>query len=188
MDKHLEEKQISSEFLFDGKIVHLYKDEVLLPNGKKSFREYIKHVGAVAVVPLTENNEVICVKQYRYPFSEVLLEIPAGKLDSKDEDPLEAARRELREETGAVSKNLTYLGKFYSCPAILDECIHIYLARDLVIGDTDPDDDEFIEVVKIPIEELVDMICKGEISDGKTQAAVLKAFALINFRGEKYEA
>ena len=179
-----EEKTLDSKFIFDGKVVHLYEDKILLPNGKESVREYIKHIGAVAIVPLNKSNEVICVKQYRYPFSRCLIEIPAGKLDSKDEVPENAARRELREETGATSAKLTYIGDYLGSPAILDERIYMYLAEDLVLGETDFDDDEFIEIVNIPIETLVDMICNGEIADGKTQVAVLKAYSIINRRGK----
>jgi ADP-ribose pyrophosphatase len=124
---------------------------------------------------MTREGEVICVKQYRYAVGRLMLEIPAGKLDSKDEDPLEAAKRELREETGAVSGKMTYLGVFYSSPAILDEKIHMYLAEELEYGETDFDEDEFIEIVKIPLSELVDMIQAGEVPDGKTQAAIINS-------------
>lgn len=174
------EKQITSELIFDGKIVHLYRDEIELPDGKPGVREVIRHLGAVCVVPLTENNEVICVRQYRYPIGRVMLEIPAGKLDSKEEDPYEAAMRELREETGATCEKLTFLGVYYPSPAILDECIRMYMAKDLSFGDTDPDEDEFIDTVKIPLDELCEKIACGEVQDGKTQAAVLKAAYLLN--------
>ena len=170
-----EERAVSSQLIFDGKVVHLYKDDITLPDGKAASREYCRHIGAVCVIPITDEGEVICVRQYRYPFAEVLLEIPAGKLDFKGEIPLDAVKRELREETGAVSTKLTYLGKFYPSPAILDECIHMYMAEELSFGDTDFDEDEFIEVVKIPLDTLVSMIIKGEIPDAKTQAAVMKA-------------
>ena len=170
-----EEKQKSSQLIFDGKVLHLYRDEIFLPNGREAFREFCRHIGAVCVVPVTDEGEIICVKQYRYAVGEVMLEIPAGKLDSKNEDPREAALRELREETGATCKTLTYLGKYLSSPAILDECIHMYMAEGLEFGDTDFDDDEFIEIEKIPVDELVAMIMRGEIHDGKTQAAVLRA-------------
>ncbi|MGM9682308.1 MAG: NUDIX domain-containing protein [Eubacteriales bacterium] len=173
------EKKLSSELIFDGKVVHLYKDTVSLPNGNTSTREYIKHVGAVCVVPLTSDGNVLCVRQYRYPLSRTVIEIPAGKLDFKEEDPLSAAKRELREETGAVAGKLTYLGRYYSSPAILDECIHMYLAEDLSFGETDFDEDEFIENESIPLCTLVDMILDGKITDGKTQAAVLKAALLL---------
>ena len=174
-----EEKQKSSQLIFDGKVLHLYRDEIFLPNGREAFREFCRHIGAVCVVPVTDEGEIICVKQYRYAVGEVMLEIPAGKLDSKDEDPREAALRELREETGATCKSLTYLGKYLSSPAILDECIHMYMAEGLEFGDTDFDDDEFIETEKIPVDELVAMIMRGEIHDGKTQAAVLRAAIAI---------
>lgn len=180
--KNFEEKQVSSELIFDGKVLHLYKDDIELPDGRGAFREYVRHIGAVCVVPVTDEGEVICVKQYRYPIADVVLEIPAGKLDYKGEDPESAARRELREETGAVSGRLTYMGKYYSSPAILDECIYMYLAEDLSFGETELDEDEFIEVVRVPIDELAEMICKGEIIDGKTQSGVLKAIHIINGR------
>lgn len=174
-----EEKQTSSELIFDGKVLHVYKDSITLPNGKPSTREYIKHVGAVCVVALTDEREVICVKQYRYPIASVMLEIPAGKLDYKEEDPRAAALRELREETGAVCKEITYLGVYLSSPAILDEKIHMFLAKGLEFGETDPDDDEFIETVKIPLDTLVEMIMRGEVPDGKTQAAVMRTAHLL---------
>lgn len=180
--KNFEEKQISSENIFDGKVVHLRFDRILLPNGKEATREYIKHVGAVCVLPVTDEGEAVCVRQYRYPLSRVVTEIPAGKLDSPDEDPLEAAIRELREETGCVAEKMTFMGKFYSSPAILDECIYMYLAEGLEFGETDFDEDEFLDTVKIPIDELAQMIADGEIIDGKTQVAVLKAIYIINKR------
>ncbi|MBQ9783039.1 MAG: NUDIX hydrolase [Clostridia bacterium] len=172
------ETQTATEQVFDGKILHVRRDEITLPDGKPAVREYIRHVGAVCVIPLTEAGEVICVCQYRYPFARVLLEIPAGKLDSRDEDPDEAVRRELREETGARCGKLTYLGEYLGSPAILDERIHMYLAEELTFGETDPDEDEFIETVRIPLEDLVDMILRGEVADGKTQVAVLRAAAM----------
>ncbi len=181
----LEEKQISSEFLYDGKVVHLYRDKVLTQDGKEAVREYIRHIGAVCVVPVTDEGEIVCVRQYRYPIGRVMLEIPAGKLDSKDEDPEKAALRELREETGAICKSLRFIGKYLPSPAILDECISMYIAEGLEFGDTDPDEDEFIEIEKIPVDELVRMICEGEVLDGKTQSAVLKAAILINRKGNE---
>ena len=182
--KNFEEKQISSELIFDGKVVHLYCDKIELPNGKEGIREYVKHIGAVCVLPITKEGDVILVRQYRYAIGRMLLEIPAGKLDSKDEDPEDAVRRELREETGAISGKLTYMGKYFSSPAILDECIHMYLAEELEFGETDPDDDEFLEIVKMPLTELVEMIDRGEIIDGKTQALVMRAIYMLGNRGE----
>lgn len=172
---NFEEKQKSSELIFDGKVLHLYRDEIYLPDGREAFREYCRHIGAVCVIPITDEGEVICVRQYRYPVADVMLEIPAGKLDYKGEDPREAALRELREETGATCKNLTFMGKYYSSPAILDECIYMYMAEGLEFGKTNPDDDEFLETVRIPIDELVAKIMRGEVPDGKTQTAVMRA-------------
>jgi ADP-ribose pyrophosphatase len=179
-----EEKQKASELIFDGKVLHLYRDEIYLPDGRTSYREFCKHIGAVCVVPVTDEGEIICVRQYRYAVGKVMLEIPAGKLDSKDEDPREATLRELREETGATCKRLTYMGKYFSSPAILDECIHMYLAEGLEFGETDFDEDEFIEIVRIPVDELVAMIMRGEIYDGKTQAAVMRAAHFIGNGGK----
>lgn len=176
------ETQTASTLIFDGKILHVYKDDITLPDGKPAMREYVRHIGAVCVIPLTENNEVICVRQYRYPTASVMLEIPAGKLDSRDEDPLEAALRELREETGARSARVTPLGVFYTSPAILDEKIHMFLAEELTFGETSPDEGEFVKVVKLPINELAEMIMRGEVPDGKTQAAVMKAVYLLEQR------
>ena len=184
-DEHLIETCAASKSVFDGKILHVLVDDINLPNGERGFREYIKHIGAVAVLPLTDDGKVICVRQYRYAVGQVTTEIPAGKLDSPDEDPIEAALRELREETGARCKRLTYLGMYLASPAILDEKINLYLARDLDFGETDPDDDEFIDVVQIPLAEMVDRVMAGEILDGKTQLAVLKVNELL--RREKAE-
>lgn len=172
------EQTVSSQLIFDGKVLHVYRDDIILPDGNPAFREYIRHVGAVCVLPLTREGDVICVRQYRYPHAEVLLEIPAGKLNFREEDPEEAVRRELREETGARCEKLTYLGKYYGSPAILDECIHMYLAEELTFGETDPDEDEFLETVRIPLSELVKQIMEGAVPDGKTQAAALRVAAM----------
>ena len=181
-DKALEEHCVSSELIYDGKVVHLYVDRIALPNGAPSIREYVRHIGAVAVLPLTADGEVICVRQYRYAHGCVMTEIPAGKLDSRQEDHIEAALRELREETGARCGKLTYLGLYRSTPAILDEKIDLYLAEELNFGETDPDEDEFLEIVRLPLESLVDQVMAGEITDGKTQVAVLKAAEILRRR------
>lgn len=175
----LTEKRLSGELIYDGKIVHLYKDKIELPDGKTSYREYIKHLGAACVVPVTDEGEVILTMQYRYPFSAVLTEIPAGKLDSASEDPLEAAKRELKEETGAEAEEIIYLGEFYPTCAYTDEIIHMYLAKGLSFGDRKLDDGEFIDVIKMPLDNFVKDIMDGKIKDGKTQTAVLKAYYYI---------
>lgn len=172
-DEMLTEKQLSSEFVFDGVLLKVYNDTVTLPNGKTAPREYIKHQGAVCVVPVTENNEIIAVKQYRYPIKRVTIEIPAGKLD-KGELPLDAAKRELSEETGVESAEIEYIGGIYPSVAYTDEIIHMYVAKNLRYGEAHTDEDEFLNVIRIPVNEFVDMIMDGKIEDSKTQAAVLK--------------
>lgn len=179
-DEETVEKTLSSKTIFDGKVIHLHLDDIILPDGKIGFREYCTHNGAVCVIPITDDNDVICVRQYRYAIRQHLLEIPAGKLDSPDEDPDEAVRRELKEETGATSDNVTFLGLYYGSPALINEKIYMYMAHDLSFGESDLDDDEFLEVVKIPLPEMVDMVLRGEITDGKTQSAVLRAHMLLN--------
>ncbi len=174
------EKEVSSELIYDGKVLHLYKDVIELPDGNRGIREYCKHNGGVCVLPLTDDGEVICVRQYRYAHRECTLEIPAGKLEAKDTDTSAAALRELKEETGATCKNLTYLGKMYPSPALMDEIIYIYMATGLEFGDSSLDDDEFLECERLPLERLVDMACNDEVLDAKTQIAALRAWKIVN--------
>ncbi len=173
------EKQLTSEQVYKGKILDLYLDTVELPNGHTSTREYIKHVGAACVVPVDANGNVIVEKQFRYPFGAVLTEIPAGKLDSKQEPHLQAALRELKEETGYEAEEMIYLGEYYPTCAYSDETIHMYLARGLGRGEQNLDDDEFVDVEAVPLETLIDRIMAGEIKDGKTQTALLKAYLYL---------
>lgn len=178
----LQEEMLSSQDIFKGKILDVKMDTVRLPNGKTATRELIRHIGAVCIVAVTEDDEVIVEHQYRYPFDEVVVEIPAGKLDSKDEDSADAAERELMEETGITAGDMTYMGKFYPTCGYSDEVIHMYLARNLSFGDRNLDDDEFLDVRAIPIESLVEDIMAGKIPDGKTQAAVMRAYYMIKDR------
>lgn len=178
LDSELTEAPVSSEEIYNGKIVHLYRDQVRLPNGKIATREVMRHPGAAAVVPLTEDGNVILVRQYRYPFAQVMLEIPAGKLDP-GEDPLVCARRELTEETGYEADEFVSLGVFYPSVAVMDEQIHLYLARGLTFRAANPDADEFLNVEQRPLKELIDLILQGNVPDGKTQSAVLKAWYLL---------
>ena len=174
-DEELIERFVSEETIFDGKIVHLRKMTVTLPNGKSALREVVRHIGASAVVPIDENWNVILVRQFRAPLSRVLLEIPAGKLDSKGEDRLLAAQRELEEETGYRAKTWVKLTDMVSSPGFCDECISIYLATDLTRGETHPDDDEFLNTVSIPFEEALAMATRGEITDSKSLCGLLLA-------------
>ena len=176
--KNLIEKQIKREEIFDGRVLHVVRDTVELPNGKPATREVALHIGAVAIIPITDSGDVIIERQYRYPHKRIFLEIPAGKLDSTDEVPLEAARRELREETGATAEKFTYLGKMIPSPAVLSEVIHLYLAEGLSFGERELDDDEFLEVERIPLSKLYEMVLNGEIEDAKTQIAILRAHAM----------
>lgn len=171
----LMERQLSTEEIFNGRLLQVYRDAVALPDGSTAGREYIRHVGAVCVVAVTDQGQVVVERQCRYPMGKVVLEIPAGKLDSKEEDPLSAVRRELREETGAEAKNWISLGEFYPTPAYSDEVIHMYLATGLSFGEAHRDNDEFLSVELIPFDELVNEIQHGRVPDGKTQAAVLRA-------------
>ena len=171
---NLEEKQIKAEYMYKGRIINLRRDEALLPNGNTALREVIEHPGGVCVAAITENDEVLMVRQFRYPYSEVVLEIPAGKRDSADENPLECGKRELREETGATAANFIPLGELYPSPGYCGEIIWLYAASGLSFGNQDTDEDEFLEVEKIPLKKAVEMIMNGEIKDAKTQAAILK--------------
>ena len=181
---NLEEKKLSSRLIYDGRIVHLYEDTVLLPCGTEAPREYVKHNGAVCILALTDDNEVILERQYRYPMGRVLIEIPAGKLDSVDEDPREAALRELREETGITPREIVYMGDYLCSPAILSERIYMFFAKGLSYGDQKLDEDEFLDVFRMPLEEAVEKVLSGEIDDGKTQAAVLKVYTMLKKEGK----
>ena len=182
----LYEKKLSSEQIFDGKVVKLFVDKVELPDGKEAIREIVRHPGAVCVIPVTDEGDVIMVKQYRYAFETVMLEIPAGKLEP-GENPLEAVKRELEEESGLVAGKIEYMGEIFTTVAIFDEKIHAYLATELVFNNAHPDEDEFLEVEKIPLKKLVEMVMNGEIRDSKTQICILKADKLLSQRKSNQE-
>lgn len=185
MDSNLQEIQVSSETIYDGNVLHVREDMVELPNKNIASRELIRHIGAVCVIPVTDDGKVIVERQFRYPVNRVILEIPAGKLDSADEDRLEAAKRELREETGMTAEKWTDIGEYLPAPAYSDERITMYLATGLHSGEQDLDDDEFLEVFRVPLKELVDDVMAGKISDGKTQIAVLKAWEIMKEKCEE---
>ena len=173
------EQQLSSKPIFDGKIVRLRVDTVLLPNGNESTREIVDHDNAVVIVPVDSDDNVLLVRQYRYPAEETLLEAPAGLIDDS-EDPDDAAQRELREETGYASRSLRPMGGFWSSPGFCTEFMYAYLARDLVASRLSPDEDEFIEVERQPISRIPQLIRLGEIRDAKTIAALLMATCLFD--------
>ena len=175
----LAEKTASSEDIFDGVILHVKRDTVTLSNESTAVREVIRHIGAVCVIPVTENNEVIMERQYRYPLDKVIWEIPAGKLDTPDEDRLSAIQRELREETGFTADEWTEIGDFHPAPAYCDEYITMYMARGLHKGEQDLDADEFLDVYAVPLADLVRDVMEGRISDAKTQVCVLKAARIL---------
>lgn len=164
---------VSSETKFEGKIFSVSVDLVKMPDGTIHERELVKHFGAVGIVPLTEENEVVLVRQYRHPVKDELLEIPAGKLDL-EEDPLECARRELKEETGATGE-LIKLAEFYTTPGYSNEFFYLYLAIDLKDGPAKPEDGEVLELVRIPLFQALEMISTGKINDGKTIAGLCLA-------------
>ena len=177
--KNLTEVKTGSQEIFDGVILHVFKDTVQLPNGKLATREVIRHVGAVGVVPLTDDGNVIVEKQFRYPLNRVVTEIPAGKLDSFTEDRLSAAKRELEEETGYTAQEWLPLGDYIPTCAYCDERITLYLARGLSLGQRHLDEDEFLNFETVPLSDLVEQVMDGTITDGKTQVAILKVARLL---------
>ena len=175
---NLREEKISSELIFDGKIIKVKKDKITLPNGKTATRECVEHNGGCAIVPITASGKVLLVRQFRYPYDDVILEIPAGKLEA-GEDPLNCAIRELKEEVGGVSNDIIDLGLVYPSPGYTNEKIRIFLAKNVECGDLSPDDDEFLEVESYDIEKLLSMINSNEIKDGKTIIGILRASQVI---------
>lgn len=174
----LTENKLSSELHYTGRIVTVRTDTVTLPGGGQGFREIVSHPGGVAIVPLDENGNVYMVRQYRYAFSDVLLEIPAGKLE-RGEIPRDAALRELEEEVGVVPDRLTELGVILPSPGFCEEVLHLYLATGLKKTACHPDPDEFLEIDLVPLKKLVGMIADNAITDGKTVAGLLKTKLLL---------
>lgn len=179
--KKFEEVTVKTESIYKGRIISLQVDTVTLPNGETATREIVKHPGAVAVIPLIED-KMIVVEQYRKPLEKSQVEIPAGKLDA-GEEPLKAALRELEEETGYRSDNVKLVSSFYTSPGFADEIIHLYLAEDLVKGNANPDEDEFLECEAITLEQAQEYMREGRISDAKTIMAVY-AWQLYKLTGQ----
>ena len=176
------EKRIDGEVKYNGVIVKVRLDHAQLENGKIVRREVVEHPGGVGILPIEEDGTCYLVRQFRYPFSRQLLEIPAGKLEY-GEDPLACAVRELGEETGFTADELIPLGKCLTSPGFSSEVLHLYLARGLRAGRAHLDEDEFLNVEKYPLKELAAMADRNELEDGKTQIAILKAERLLGGRG-----
>lgn len=184
-DQHLREIPFASETLYDGAILRLEKWQVTCPNGHPAPREIVVHKGAAAVIPVYEDGTTLLVRQHRVSVDRVTLEIPAGKLDSWGEDPHDCAVRELREETGLSAEKFTLLTSLLTTPGFCTEKIAIYLAEGLTQGETEPDEDEFLGLVRMPLDEAVAMVMRGEIRDGKTVAGLLMAKAVLGSRREQ---
>jgi ADP-ribose pyrophosphatase len=176
---NFEEKTIKENLIYKGKIISFSCDDVKLPNGRTSTREVVKHPGGVGVVALTDDGNVLLVRQFRYPYKAEIFEIPAGKINS-GEEPLECGKRELKEETGCTAANFQSLGRLLPSPGYTNEIIYMYLAKNLKQSEMQLDDDEFLSVVKMPLKTAVDKVMSGEIQDSKTQTALLKTWLLLN--------
>lgn len=169
--EHLYEKTISSQSIYEGRIIKVKVDDVLLPNGHTAKREIVYHQGAVAVMPLTDDGKLIAVRQFRKPLERTIVEIPAGKLEP-GEEPLACAVRELEEETGYTAQNMELLSSFYTSPGFADELLHVYVATGLAKGESRPDEDEFVDVLELTLDEAKELHKNGEIRDAKTVVAL----------------
>ena len=178
------EKPLKQNYIYKGKIVNLRVDDAVLPDGATALREVVEHPGGVCVAALTDTQELLFVEQFRYPYMETVLELPAGKLEY-GEDPFAAGKRELLEETGATAKNYRDLGKLYPTPGYCGEIIYMYLAENLNFSEQHLDADEFLEVRRIPLEEAFQMVMRNEIRDSKTQVGILKTYHLIKGQAAK---
>ena len=176
----LMERMVESTTIFEGKIIKVTLDKAELPDGNLAAREVVYHPGGVAVLALDENNNVALVRQFRYPIQQLLLELPAGKLDhGTEEDHLLGAKRELSEETGLEAAEWTYLGHMLVSPGFCDEALHMYLARNLTRVDQHLDEDEFLDVVTMPFDQLLQQVMDGTIVDAKTVTTTLKVKVLL---------
>ncbi len=173
------EKQIEEEYKYKGLIVNVRMDKAELFNGHIVKREVVEHPGGVTILPIDGEGNCYMVEQFRYPMGRMMLEAPAGKLEY-GEEPLSSAERELSEETGFTAEEMVYLGRYCTSPGISTEVLHIYLALGLKAGKTHPDEDEYLNIKKLPLSQLVNMVMAGEIDDGKTAVALLKAEKYLN--------
>jgi len=172
------EKQIDSIRVYNGRLLQVYRDSVHLPNGKISSREWIKHPGAAVVIPYLGDGQILLIRQYRYPVGQIMLELPAGKMDP-NESPVETIRRELAEETGYFPGQLTELGLIHTCVGYSDERLYLYWADNLQRANPQPDEDETIEIVPLGIDSAIGLLRKGSITDAKTQIGLFWAEDII---------
>ena len=171
------EKTLEQDFLLRGRVLTMHVDKVELPDGNTSVREVVDHPGGVCIAPLTAEGDLLFVRQFRYPYGEVVLGLPAGKREP-GEDPLVTGKRELLEETGATAGEMIELGRCYPSPGYTSEIIYLYGAVELQLGETQPDEDEFLELERIPLDVAAEMVSNGTITDAKTQILVLKMWKL----------
>lgn len=174
----LTEETLEQNYIYRGKILDFHVDKARLEDGRTVTRECVDHSGGVGIAVLTADNEMLFVRQYRYPYHEILLEAPAGKLE-KGEDPFEAAKREQKEETGTTGKNYADLGTFYPSPGYTNEVLHLYACRADTYGELNLDDGEFLETVRIPLAKAVEMVMNGEVPNAIAQVLVLKTARLL---------
>ena len=174
----LTEKTLNSKVMFEGRILKMMVDDVELPDGSTSFREIVGHPGGVCVAPIDDDNNLYFVKQYRYPYHEIVLELPAGKLE-KGMSPLDNGKRELKEEIGAEGYSFISLGQVYPSPGYTQEIIHLYACKIKNIGNQQLDQGEFLNVEKIHIDKAVEMVLNNQLPDSKTQIAILKLSMLL---------
>ncbi len=169
----LKENEISRKYIFRGKILNLRVDEIFTADGRRAEREIVEHKGGAGIVALDEEGRLLLVEQYRRPYDEVVLEIPAGKSDG-EEEPSACAARELYEETGAKAESLTSLGEIYPSPGYTDEVIHLFCAKGLKVGEAHPDDGELLRLRRVYLKDALDMIYSGEIKDAKTVIGIMR--------------
>lgn len=169
----LKEKGIGEEYIFRGRILNLRVDDVLTPEGKKSKREIVEHMGGAGIVAVDTEGKILLVEQYRRPYDEVTIEIPAGKLD-KGEDPVVCAERELSEETGGIAEEIVSYGKVYPSPGYTNEVIHLFYAKNVKLGAAHPDEGELLNLIRVSVDEALEMIYSGKIKDAKTVIGIMR--------------
>ena len=175
---NLKENKISSKIIYQGRLLDVRSDKVILPNGKTSTREWIKHPGAVCMIPRLPDNKIALIRQYRYPVNKEMIELPAGKLE-ENENPVTCAKRELEEEIGYRTEKLTFLTNLHPAIGFADEIMRLYLAEDLVKTTSNKDEDEFLELIPTSLNKAVEMVWKGKITDVKTIIGILWAERLL---------